>query len=114
MISSLIILAYFLGSFYVLWVLFLAVMALKSAKDAGTLAPDSDAYYLGMSVLLIGYIVDFICNILASAIFLEPPFELTVTARVSRWKNSPGVRGDIARWMCAKILDPFQLGGHCN
>ena len=103
-----------LGSLWILWVFFLAIMCLKSVRDAGGLKRGDDAYYIGMSVLFVGFIIDFTVNVLLSPIFLEPPFETTVTARVTRWKKEPGYRGDFARWMCAKVLDPFQQGGHCN
>lgn len=102
-------------AFYLLWVFFLAVMALKRAKDEGKIYRGHDAYYLAISVLWIGFVLDFLVNVFfASIIFLEPPFELTVTERVARWKKEGGYRGDLARWMCAKILDPFQIGGHCR
>ena len=101
--------------FWLLWVFFLAVMALKVARDAGVLVKGGDAYYIGMSVLFAGWIIDFLVNVfVASIIFLEPPFEMTVTARVTRWKQEGGWRGNIARWLCVKLLDPFQQGGHCK
>lgn len=101
--------------FWMLWVFYLAVMALKRARDEGLLKKGCDAYMLGMSVLLVGLVLDFIVNmVVATVIFLEPPFELTVTARVTRLKQEGGWRGDIARWMCAKILDPFEQGSHCK
>ena len=119
---------------WVLWVMFLAVMTLKVARDNGTFAKDKDAYYIGMSVLFVGYLVDFLVNMLvATFLFLELPKlqlfkvnirsyyfsvpwfrETTVTARVTRLKKEGGWRGDLARWLCAKLLDPFSIGGHCN
>lgn len=102
-------------AFWLLWVFFLAVMALKRARDDGLLVKGGDAYTLGMSVLFVGWVLDFIVNMLvATVIFIEPPLELTVTARVTRLKQGGGWRGDIARWMCAKILDPFEQQGHCK
>ena len=117
-------------SFWFLWVFFLAVMELRAVRDAGGMKKGDDAYYIGMSVLLAGLIVDFTTNMLFAPIFFmewpiqdAPPkkilwftitFETTVTERVTRLKQEGGWRGDIARWMCAKILDPFQRGGHCN
>jgi len=104
-----------LFAFWLLWVFFLAVMELRAARDAGLINRQADCYYLALSVLFVGYIIDFLVNVfVASVIFLEPPFEMTVTARVTRWKKDEGIRGKIARWICAKLLDPFQVGGHCR
>lgn len=103
-----------LASLWLLWVFFLAVMELRAVRDAGGLKRGDDAYYIGLSVLFVGFIIDFTVNILLSPVFLEPPFETTVTARVTRWKKEQGYRGAIARWMCRKLLDPFQQGGHCH
>lgn len=43
-----------------LWIYYLAVMTLKVARDNGTLAKDKDAYYIGMSALYEGWVIDFI------------------------------------------------------
>lgn len=105
----------FLASWLVLWILFLAVMSLKRAKDEGKLQEGSTVFYLGMAVLFIGYLVDFLINIgPATILFFELPTEKTVTERCSRHKNEPGYRGNVARWMCSNLLDPFQIGGHCH
>ena len=102
-----------LAGWWVLWVLFLAVMMLKQVRDNGQLT--GVAGKLGLSVLVIGYIVDFVVNMIpATILFLEVPFNLTVTARCSYYINKEGYRGNIARWLCRNLLDPFQIGGHCK
>ena len=103
-----------LVGWWVLWVLFLAVMHLKHTHEDGLLTPS--AYRLAMSVLAVGYLVDFLINIIpASILFLEPPFELTVTARCTRHLKDHDFRGAIARWLCRNLLDPMQEGGsHCQ
>lgn len=107
------ILGIFIGGWFLLWIMFLAVMSLKAAKDSGKLT--GVAYGFGMVVLIIGYLVDFLINMApATVLFLEPPFELTVTARCGSYLTDPGFRGGIARWLCRNLLDPFQIGGHCH
>jgi hypothetical protein len=91
------------------WTLYLAVMMLKQKRD--TLPPFAKA--CGMGVLWIGYLFDVAFNIMASIAFLEPPRELLFTARVSRHINEPGYRGNLSRWFCSNLLDPFDPG-HCK
>jgi uncharacterized membrane protein len=103
----------FIMGWFVLWVLFLAVMALKRARDEGRIKKADPPYYLGIVVLSIGYVVDCVMNILASVVFFEPPMETTVSARCKRHLNDEGFRGAIARWLCQNLLNPFDIGGHC-
>ena len=108
------ILAFFTG-WFILWVLFLAVMSLKRAKDEGLLVSGTTSYSLALIVLGIGYFIDFLVNItLAVVLFFEPPFEMTVTKRCEKHLHETGYRGKVARWLCHNLLDPFQIGGHCH
>ena len=50
------------GAAYTLWLFFLAVMALKRAKDAGTISPVALA--LGYPILLAGLAIDLAVNVL--------------------------------------------------
>lgn len=110
MLDLVIALAYGLGASYALWIFFLAVMALKRARDEGTLG--HVAYKLGVPILVIGYALDFAVNLTAcTVLFFELPRETTVTARLKRHKDDDGVRGRIARWMAAHLLDPFDPDG---
>ena len=95
---------------YVLWVLYLAVMALKRARIAGQLTRLT--YGMGLPVLLVGYTLDAVCNVfLLSILLLEPPQELTVTARLKRHiRESQGWRLKVARWF-VPLLDPFDPSG---
>lgn len=95
------------------WGAYLSVMHLKVARDAGKLTPA--AKILGYPWLAFGLVLDILFNaIVGSLVFLELPREWLFTARVSRWNNEPGRRGDIARWFCNELLDPFDAGGHCR
>ena len=97
-------------SLYLLWWLYLAVMNLKQAQDAGTLS--RPAYLLGLPLLGIGYVVDFFCNVApTTVIFLEPPREYTVSERLRRLVKGNGWRKTLATWFAAKLLNPFSPGG---
>lgn len=96
-------------SFYVLWGLYLAVMNLKRAKDAGQLS--KTALVLGTPILFVGLLVDLFCNVLLSVPLLELPQELTVTARLKRHnKDVSGWRKSVALWF-EPLLDPFDPTG---
>lgn len=98
------------GASYALWILFLAVMNLARARDSGTLGPV--AYRLGVPILVVGYALDFVVNIgPCTLLFLEPPRETTVTARLKRHADKDNWRGRIARWMAAHLLDAFDPSG---
>lgn len=95
---------------YSLWVLYLAVMNLKRARDAGKLS--RPAYILGMPLLYGGLFIDFLCNVLVmTPLMLELPRELTVTSRLQRHALGSGYRQKIALWMGAHLLDPFDPSG---
>jgi predicted transporter len=99
-----------LASFYLLWVLFLAVMNLKRVKDAGMLS--KTALVLGTPVLILGLVVDAIVNVFVmTLILLEMPKESTVTARLKRHnRDSGGWRKAVVLWM-EPLLDPFDPSG---
>lgn len=96
---------------YVGWVLYLAVMALYRAKREGTLTRWTLA--LGYPILGVGLALDAFLNAtLLSIIFLEPPREWTMTARLKRH-----ARHDDRKW-CIQVVqwfrqfvDPFDPSG---
>lgn len=98
------------GSFYALWVFYICVMGLKRARDAGLLHPT--ARFFGLPVLVVGYLLDAFVNIFVmTALLLELPQELTVTARLKRHiKTSQGWRLSVAKWFIP-LLDPFDVSG---
>jgi hypothetical protein len=99
------------ASFYVLWVLYLAVMNLQRARDAGTLG--RAAYCLGLPLLYLGLLVDFLVNVLpVSVLFLELPREMLVTQRLTRHANDvDGWRKRLAIWFAYNLLDTFDPSG---
>lgn len=103
-------LLYALGLTYATWVFFLAVMHLAKAKKAGTLT--RTALVLGMPVLVVGFVLDFLLNVtVMSLVLLELPQELTVSARLKRHHaESSGWRLAVAHWF-EPLLDPYDPDG---
>lgn len=105
---------YILGSIYLLWFFYLAVMNLARARDNGTLT--RTALYLGSPIFIIGYALDVLVNIfIMTILFLELPKEWTVTGRVKRHiYHGSGWRESLASWFCYNLLNAFDPDGkHC-
>jgi hypothetical protein len=98
--------------FYVLWGFFLAVMSLKRARDAGTLT--GVAYAFGTPILLVGYAIDLFVNVTGcTLLFLDPPREGTMTARLKRYALQPGTwRFALTVWFATHFLDRFDPDGY--
>ena len=102
----------FAGTF----LLFLAVMKLRDARDLGTLRGlNWTVIWLAYSFLLVGLVMDALLNwIVLTVLFLEPPREALSTMRVKRLKNTTtGWRQRLAAWLCANFLTPFD-NNHCE
>lgn len=99
---------------YALWAHYVLIMALWRAKREGTLAPV--AKVLGYPPLLVGVILDVLCNIVVcTVLLLELPREWLVTDRLKRHKARGGWRGRISSWVCTHLLDAFDPSGcHCD
>jgi len=99
------------GMLYLLWLLYLAVMNLQRARDAGTLS--KVALYLGLPLLYFGLLVDFLVNVLVmTVVLLEIPREWLVTSRLKRHKaTGSGWRHAIAVWFGENLLDAFDPSG---
>jgi hypothetical protein len=102
-------LAFAIGGFYALWILFLAVMNLARAKQDGTLS--RTALILGTPILLVGFALDCFINVFVmTVVLLELPQELTVSERLKRHNRGDGWRKAIAQW-AEPLLDPFDPKG---
>lgn len=103
---------------YATWLFFLAVMALKSARDNGKLTRASTI--MAYPLLIVGWLLDFSLNMATTLIFLDLPQEWLLTIRCDRYLSIPKPTGlnvyrqKLARWLCQNLLDPFQSGGHCR
>lgn len=104
-----------LASLYVLWVLFLGVMNLARAQQAGHLGPV--AYALAWPLLVLAIALDIAINVtLGTLLWLELPNiqRLTLSARLDHLiKFGTGWRRRWAFWFVNTLLEPFDTtGGH--
>ena len=103
---------YIVGSFlvlYALWIFYIAVMNIKRVRDAGQLSKFAEI--LGYPVLFIGLALDFIANVfVVSVLLLEWPKEMTVTSRFKRHNAAGGWRKKVVA-VFEPILDPFDPSG---
>ena len=77
------------GSLWVLWIFYLAVMSLYRAHHARTLS--LPAKLLGYPTLAVGALLDAAVNIIImSVVFVERPYEWLVTKRLSRHIKTGG------------------------
>jgi hypothetical protein len=109
------ILAYILIYSYVLWLMFLAVMALKAKWSSLPIT----VRILAAPSVLIAVMLDIAFNwTIGAALFLRLPdysrHEYTFSQRVGNYKRRVDWRAPIAVWICANLLDPFDVGGHCK
>lgn len=98
----------------IFWYAYILVMGLYRANLDNRL--NKFTFILALPALAAGYVMDIITNIfIASFIFLEPPKELLVTARLQRYIKGPVTwRRDRALWICTNLLDYFDPSGkHC-
>lgn len=111
MIAALYLAAYAVGSvaaLFILWLLFVVVMTMEQLRDAGRLSPGM--IQAGEAIAAVGLVWDVLCNVLvASVIFLEPPSEATVSARLRRLvAGDPAAwRTQLARWFASVLMNPF-------
>lgn len=106
---------YAAASLYALWIMYLAVMSLARARDAGTLS--TAAKVLGYPLLAVGVVCNVLINwVILSVLFLEPPRETMFTHRVSRHcLHGTGWRKRLACFICHDLLDAFDPAGtHCR
>ena len=99
-----------LGSTYLLWFFYLAIMNLKRASEAGLLS--KQAAVLGAPFILMGTLLDVLVNVFVMTfVLLELPQERMVTARLKRHiAAKSGWRFKVASWFIP-LLDPFDPSG---
>lgn len=99
---------------FLTFMLFCAVLTLRSAHESGKLreAPVIVIAF-ALATLALGAVFDVLLNILLSPIFLEPPRELLTTNRCRRLRKS-GTRWqrNCANWMC-RVLSSLDYN-HCK
>ncbi len=94
------------------WGMYLSVMNLMRVKE--TLSTETK--FFAYPLAAVGVIADFLYNIvIGTVLFLEPPREWLLTARLKRHLGEDGYKGNLARWLCRHLLDPFDpKGTHCG
>lgn len=96
---------------YLLWLLFVVVMALKEKWHQLPLA----IRILAIPAAMVGYVLDITFNLtMATILFLDFPKEFTFSQRLSRYLATGGRRRLVAKWVCSNLLDPLETGGHCK
>jgi len=104
---------FYAGLCYATFAAYLAVTSLWAAKQAHRL--NRPLLVLGWPLVIVGGLLDAALNIASSAPFLDVPREVFLTQRCGRYIAGPdGWRRRLALWICRTLLDPFQVGGHCN
>ena len=91
--------------FFITFILFCAVMELRSVRDAGKLHDAPFIFRLFAYLTLgIGFLFDAMLNLLLSPILLEMPQEWLTTYRVARLKkNGNRWQRSVATWMCNQL-----------
>ncbi len=98
---------------YVTWAFYLLAMSLIQARNAGKLT--RVALVMGYPLVIIGVLLDFLLNMVATVVFLDPPREYLLTIRCNRYIDGyTDWRHTAALWLCRNLLDPFEIGGHCH
>jgi len=96
---------------YAMWLLFLAVMALNWRWRALPKVVKA----IALPAVLVSVALDVLFNLtLGTLLFLELPREWTFSQRVGSYKRRIDWRAPLAQWICANLLDPFEVEGHCK
>lgn len=100
----------------VLWVMYLAVMNIKRAKDLDRgILNNKFVLYVGGAVLFVGYVLDFLLNVFVHTVLcLELPKETTISSRLKRYNRDPlewAWRRNVAAFF-EPLLDPFDPSGN--
>ncbi len=101
---------YTILAFYIMWVLYLAVMNLKRARDNKELTPL--VTIVASPLIFCAVVLDVVLNVfILTVLFLELPKEYTISQRLKRYNTQSGIRAKIAKFM-EQFLDPFDPAGN--
>lgn len=106
------IIVYAIAYAYVLWLLFLAVMALRWKWHALSL----QVRIIAAPSVLVALLLDVLFNLtIGTVLFLDLPRQWTFSQRIGSYKQRIDWRAPLAHWICANLLDPFEAdGAHCK
>ena len=98
-----------IASLYALWLGYVLTMHIVYRWDDLPLA----SRILGAPAALLAYVLDVFLNwTLCTVLFLDLPRERTITERLHRYQQRPGLRARVAAWVCGHLLNPFDPE-HC-
>ncbi len=107
---------------YATWVFFLACIAVYNAWREKKVSKPVVVFALPMLVIMV--VLDFLLNIVATVPFVELPWRTMqdgrrawlLTLRCDYHISGGGKpwQQSLARFICQKLLDPFEIGGHCK
>lgn len=99
---------------YILWLLFIVVMALQARWKKLPLT----VKIIASPAVLIAVVMDALFNYtFACVLFLKLPAkgEYMFSQRIGNYKKRIDWRAPLAHWICANLLDPFDVdGSHCG
>ena len=96
-------------SLYALWLGYVLTMHIVHRWPQLPLA----ARVLGAPAALVAYALDVLLNwTLCTLAFADWPREKTITERLHRYQQTPGLRARVAAWVCGHLLNPFDPD-HC-
>lgn len=100
-----------------LWFVYRIAMWLKGAA-APLKAAGGWKLWLAYLFIALAYLLDMAYTLIVGTIlFLDPPRELTFTARLKRYRRGGGYavfQLRLADWFCEKLLNPYDPSGkHC-
>lgn len=104
---------------YLCWLVYILVMGLYRAHLSGRLPKSSPLYWAALPVVIVGYVMDALLQLLATVPFLDAPRymqrEWLLTDRLQRYMaGHDHWRKRVADWICTHMLDPFDArGDHC-
>ncbi len=106
------------GSLFLFWMLWIIVMGFARAQAQGRLS--LTATVVGTVIEYAGLVWDVTCNVvICTALFLEVPFEPTLSQRLRRLVNTPPASANrfmqayrcykqaLATWIAINLVNPF-------
>lgn len=101
-------------SAYILWLLFIVVMALQARWKKLPIT----VKVIAAPAVVIAVLLDLLFNYtIACVLFLKLPArgEWMFSQRIGNYKRRSDWRAPLAHWICANLLDPFDSdGAHCR
>lgn len=107
-------LGYILLDLWAFFIIYVACMGMIRARAENKL--NALLWLLCLPFVTVGVLFNTLHNIfIMTILFAELPREWTVSVRLRRHINTDTKRGAVARFICIKLLSPFDhTGNHCD